>query len=354
MPARCNIAIYVLFSVLFTPWVYASKEGRHSDVPAPSPSVWSITSTYRDLSAINSPASTQPPVATLGSTKGCCTKRITRLIFPGPHPLDDERKEVKDGDTINGFNVKIVYTSQVPTEKIFKGVYLTEAPHSVLTRVGTTQKRWLIWFHGNAETAREAAVYVSALFNTLSTKGLKKFKWSILIVEYPGFDGTDGFPQAPELEDMTLEWHNWLRRRSDTNCPTYLFGRSIGTPIATYWASQHKVSGLLLDAPFQGIGSIASAWAPYPGISLLAEMLFSGVLETDSFLHQVQTPTLVITRNKDEVIPEPVGINQYQAIKTTNKFATTHLSLASSKHNGFEDNDWETYLSHISQVLFQE
>lgn len=110
----------------------------------------------------------------------------------------------------------------------------------------------------------------------------------------------------------------------------------------------------MLDAPFRGIGAIASARTPIPGISLLAGQLFSNVIETGSFVHKVQTPTVIITRAKDTVIPEPVSMDQYEAIKATNRSLTKHIVLEDSGHNDFGGDDWTTYLKGTAMMLFQE
>lgn len=140
---------------------------------------------------------------------------------------------MKNGEIINGFNVSIEHTLKIFTFRVFKAVHLTEIPHSVATISRKVSKRRLVWFHGNAEIAREAAVFVSNLFSQWESRGWKKHRWLILIVEYPGFDGTDVFPQTSEREAMVNAWHHWLNIREDSDIPTYLFGRSIGTAIAT-------------------------------------------------------------------------------------------------------------------------
>ncbi len=78
-----------------------------------------------------------------------------------------------------------------------------------------------------------------------------------------------------------------------------LIGRSLGTGIATYLASQRVVDGLVLISPYDSILSIAKIKYPFFPIDLMLKNKF----ETIEYLPLVKSKIAVMEVENDTVIP---------------------------------------------------
>ena len=270
---------------------------------------------------------------TLGHGSGIGAKQITKLIFPG---IYSPKSDINEGKVIGNFQLEHAQIASSLYDFTYKGFMMKPfSQDSAHRRPSGGHSKLMVWFHGNAELASQTVFYVAELFTRLGAQNrFQQDHWSVLVVEYPGFGGGDGFPQAYILEDMITQWHSWIQDSAYKNYKTCIFGRSIGTAMATYWAAKYDPAGLILDSPFPGISDIAASLVPIPGLSYLVRKAFGNILETKNFIDRVKSPTLVITRGRDSVIPETLGVAQYQAIQKANH-QTTHISLRQSDHNHF-------------------
>ena len=281
---------------------------------------------------------------TLGHGRGIGARQITKLIFPGLHR---PRNDINEGEFIGCFKVENVEAVSHKHDLIYKAFMLKPI---TLQGEPLEASRLLVWFHGNSELASHVAYEIPDTLTRFShCSRFNAGQWSVLVIEYPGFGASDGLPQAYILEDMVEAWFCWLQ---GSGYRITLFGRSIGTAVATYWAAEYRADGLILDAPYSSIADIAASIVRVPVLSFFTGMIFRNTLETKSFIDKIRVPTLVITRGQDEVIPEFLGIKQYEAIRSANDQPTTHISLKNSGHNHFfNGREQEAYDRSIAEFL---
>lgn len=77
-----------------------------------------------------------------------------------------------------------------------------------------------------------------------------------------------------------------------------IYGRSIGTGIASYLASKNKVKKLVLETPYYNLTWLVKHYYP-----LLPTFLLKYKLPNNEYLKQVRCPTELIHGTNDEVIP---------------------------------------------------
>ncbi len=336
--------VMLLFCLLCFPFAMA-EDPSSSMPPATSRKGWrsSITSWFASVEARSR--------ETLGHGRGLGAEQITKFIFPG---LFIKSSYLVEG-TIIGDNFTLHHVQTAPSGKnglVYKGCLLKPYHQGTQNKNKVTTKL-LVWFHGNAEHAAQVVYTASDLFKELSRhNNFSPDRWAVLAVEYPGFDSSEGLPQSFVLENMIKMWSEWLQDGAYKDDHVFLLGRSIGTAMATYWAAQYMSDGLILDAPFASVADIAASIVPIPGLSFFARKLFGNTLETESFVSKVQVPTLVITRGKDEVVREYLGIKQYEAIKATNSAPTNHISLLKADHNNF-NGERDQYHKRIGRFLLE-
>ena len=106
-----------------------------------------------------------------------------------------------------------------------------------------------IYFHGNAEFVDQNV----SLLEPLAAAGMH-----VLLVEYPGYAGTDGRPSRATLDEAALKAYEWLATRRDVDTSRMVvIGRSIGTGPAVALALEKPVSAVVLLAAFGSLDDFA-------------------------------------------------------------------------------------------------
>jgi hypothetical protein len=100
----------------------------------------------------------------------------------------------------------------------------------------------VLYCYGNLETVERQAGYLQ-LFVTFT--GV-----TVVAFDYPGFGASPGKPTEGRLNHAGVAMLDWIERRfPDPNRKVIVWGRSLGTTVATYIASNAEVHGVLLESP---------------------------------------------------------------------------------------------------------
>jgi fermentation-respiration switch protein FrsA (DUF1100 family) len=119
----------------------------------------------------------------------------------------------------------------------------------------------------------------------------------VLLLEYPGYAGTDGRPSRASLGEAARLGHDWLAARADVDAGRILaIGRSIGTGVAVDLAGDRPLAALVLYAPFTSIADFARRMGAPP---FLVRDRFDNRAGARAF----GGPLLVVHGRQDRVIP---------------------------------------------------
>ncbi len=167
-----------------------------------------------------------------------------------------------------------------------------------ITHQGETLRGWLVnpraakhslilYFGGNAED-----VYYN-IDDFLELDGV-----ATLLVNYRGYGSSTGKPGEANLFQDALVLHDDVKK---TYQPAAIFvmGRSLGSGVASYLASQRLVKGTVLVTPYDSITEMARRTFPWLPTSLLLHHRFNSV----EYVKRIRTPILIIYGGQDEVIP---------------------------------------------------
>src|SRR5262249_22796712 len=111
----------------------------------------------------------------------------------------------------------------------------------------------VIYFGGNAEEV-----------SWLLQESPRLAPWALLLVNYRGYGLSDGRPSESALYNDAVALYDWVTARPDTDARRIVFvGRSLGTGVATYLASQRTVSGVVLVSPYDNLVEVARGVYPY-------------------------------------------------------------------------------------------
>ena len=174
----------------------------------------------------------------------------------------------------------------------------------------------VVSFHGNGDFIGANAGFARQLID----RG-----FGVLLTSYRGYSGNPGQPSEVGLyEDgrAALDFLQGLDGR------TILQGFSLGSGVAVQLATERKVAGLILEAPFTSAVDVAAAAFPLMPVRLLMLDRFDSL----SKIGAVTAPTLVTHGTLDEVIPADQFERLFAAIrapKTRNTIdGATHIDLA--------------------------
>lgn len=197
---------------------------------------------------------------------------------------------------------------------------------SVRTRDGIALKAWyapastkqstIVFFHGNADSLRSAAQiadpYIAA-------------GYGFLVAEYRGYSGLPGSPTETGLYDDARAYLQYLIARRIESRRIILFGHSLGTGVAVQMASEFRVGGLMLLAPYLSIPKMAQVDFPFFPSALLALDRF----DSEKKIADIHVPLLVVNGSDDQIIPVSQGMKLYSLANEPKEFH----SLPGRGHN---------------------
>jgi fermentation-respiration switch protein FrsA (DUF1100 family) len=206
-----------------------------------------------------------------------------RLAFPAPRASvpDPRRVGVEHGE-----RVALVSTDGTR----LAGWYL--APKAV---VAGQPSPGMLWFYGNGETV--AAIWpVVRDFQPPGT--------AVLVVDYPGYGGSEGrATEAGLYAAADAAYAALVARPGIDPRRIYVYGRSLGSAVATQTAARHPAAGLILESPFTSAAAMARH---------LYKLLprFSLALRFDNLanVRRIHCPTLVFHGDADRLVPTAMGL----------------------------------------------
>jgi uncharacterized protein len=151
-------------------------------------------------------------------------------------------------------------------------------------------------FHGNAgNIADRADIY----------RFLHGLPANVLAVEYRGYGRSEGKPTEGGLYRDAEAGYAYLTQDKAIDPRTIIsYGQSLGTGVAARLAAEHRVGGVVLEAPFPSVSAVAGKvfWF-LPG----ANLLVWGQFDTARRLASINAPLLVVHCTQDPVIPPEMG-----------------------------------------------
>ncbi len=115
-------------------------------------------------------------------------------------------------------------------------------------------------------------------------------------MHYRGYSGSAGSPSESALREDALQLYDRVAR---SHPEVMLVGRSLGSGVAVWLASQRQVSRLILITPFNSLQEVAASQFPYFPVKWLLQDKY----ESWRFAPAVTAPTLILEAERDEVIP---------------------------------------------------
>ena len=217
----------------------------------------------------------------------------------------------------------------------FKGVQETPASVGVAftdlripTADGETLHAWwlehasprgqIVYWHGNGGNL---SLWMPVLVD------LYKRGFSVLAVDYRGYGDSTGKPSEQGIyRDGEAAVSYFTSKLAKKDVPTIFWGRSLGCAVASYAATKHAPSGMVLESPFPDVAFLFTNNPVMRFLSVFSTYRFA----TSTHLEQYSGPLLVVHGDADSIIPFNAGKRVFEAAATTKK---TFAVLPGADHN---------------------
>jgi pimeloyl-ACP methyl ester carboxylesterase len=170
---------------------------------------------------------------------------------------------------------------KTPDDVMLHGWFVKNSPKK--------QSPLLIYFGGNAEEVSGHVRDIELLTG-----------WSLLLVNYRGYGLSEGSPSEQNFFNDAVLLYDTFANRADIDPNNVVaFGRSLGTGVAVYLASQRPLKGLILVSPYDSIRNVAQRIYFYVPVSLLLKHPF----DSRALAPSIKTPMLALIAEQDRLIP---------------------------------------------------
>lgn len=153
----------------------------------------------------------------------------------------------------------------------------------------TLCKRVVLYFHGNRKNIAYYAPYAG---------NFTRHNYEVWMIDYPGFGKTTGRRTEEAMYEDAAILYQMARARFAKDS-IIIYGKSIGTGIASQLASIRDCKMLVLETPYYSIDALFSHYAFMYPVSWMTKYH----LPNYQYLRKVDAPIFIFHGTKDEIIP---------------------------------------------------
>ncbi|HQV51437.1 MAG: alpha/beta hydrolase [Flavobacteriales bacterium] len=194
--------------------------------------------------------------------------------FKFNYPFEERRISATDGSKLHG----LYFTTGSP-----KGVVL--------------------YFHGNTGNLHQWGK-VAPRFTKLG--------YDVLMPDYRDYGLSEGKLGAPELQSDAMKWYDFLSQQWKEE-DIVIYGRSLGSGMATPVAAERRPRMLVLETPFANLYDVARYYLRILPYRLLLRYPF----RNDKAMLRVQCPVYIFHGKRDTVVPYHSALKLYSLVPTT-------------------------------------
>lgn len=152
----------------------------------------------------------------------------------------------------------------------------------------------LLWFYGNAET-------IGTIWPVL--RDFRPPRTALLVLDYPGYGASGGrASEAGLYAAAELAYDALLAHPELDPARVFVYGRSLGSAVATHLAATRPVAGLVLESPFTSAHDMSRRHYPF-----VPPFLLRLRLDVLAAIRQVRCPVLVFHGSADLAVPVGMG-----------------------------------------------
>lgn len=185
----------------------------------------------------------------------------------------------------------------------------------------TKRKGIVLYFHGNADNLQRWGKHAP---------DFTRNGYDVLMIDYRIFGKSVGKPSEAALHSDARYVYNYARKLFPEN-QIIVYGRSLGTGIATKLAAENNPKMLLLETPYTSLPDVS--WSHLPIFPY--EKMADYTMHTDQWISKVKCPIHFFHGTEDELVPYNSSIRLATILHQN---PTTILTtIAGGKHKNLSD-----------------
>jgi fermentation-respiration switch protein FrsA (DUF1100 family) len=228
-------------------------------------------------------------------------------------------------------NKSYVYKFSFPYEELFFKAD-DGAVINALHFKAENSKGVILYFHGNAGDLSR--------WGKITTYFVEK-DYDVLVMDYRSYGKSTGTLSEHALYSDAQLCYDYLKEHYKEN-EISVYGRSLGTGIATYTASKNKPKQLILETPYYSIIDVAKYRFPFFAI----EQLIHYKLPTHEFIKNVDCKISMLHGTDDYVVPFKSGEKLFQVAPQN---FTSFTVIENGSHNDLIK--FDSYHTKIKEIL---
>lgn len=183
----------------------------------------------------------------------------------------------------------------------------------------TVTKGVVLYFHGNKKNISWYAKFAPYF---------TKHGYEVWLIDYPGFGKSTGKLTEQTLYDWSSYMYNFARTRFGADS-IIIYGKSMGTGIATHLASIQPCKKLILETPYYDYPSVIKHYIPiYP-----IEWMLHYKIPTHDYIEKVTAPITIFQGTNDWL----VTYNNAKRLKPFLKPGDDFITIEGGSHNDLYD-----------------
>lgn len=177
----------------------------------------------------------------------------------------------------------------------------------------------VLYFHGNRDNVNRYVRYAP---------DFTKHGYEIWMVDYPGYGKTTGKLTEQNLYMQAKEVYKLANSRFKGD-EIIVYGKSLGSGIASYLASKKTCRRLILETPYYSIPDLLSNYTPFYPVAIMSHFK----LPTGEHLAEVNVPVTIFHGSVDRIIPYRCAAKLKRFLKSGDEFIT----INNGSHNNLHD-----------------
>jgi pimeloyl-ACP methyl ester carboxylesterase len=193
----------------------------------------------------------------------------------------------------------------------------------------TKRKGIVLFFHGNAMNVEHYAKYPSLFIRS---------GYELWMIDYPGFGKTTGKRTEEIMYDQALKMYELAMQQTNPDS-IIIYGKSMGTAVASWLASKRKSKSLILETPFYSVQALVRHYVPLYSFIPLSKYSFPNF----EYLEKVKVPVTIFHGTNDQLVPYSQGK------KLAQENNCRFITIEKGTHNDLFD--FELYQREMDSLL---
>jgi len=194
-----------------------------------------------------------------------------------------------------------------------------------------SSKGVILYFHGNSDNLQRWGQFAT----DFTSKG-----YDFFAMDYRGFGKSEGKIEEHKFYEDAHFVYNWLKDQYESN-QIIIYGRSLGSSVASNLAADVKARMLILETPFDNLkGAIA-----HRKFSINIPFKLDYEFANDRYLPYIKYPIYIFQGTKDKIVPYQSALQLKPLLKENDIFFT----IDDGKHKNL--NTFAAYHQYLSEIL---